>query len=659
MTPRVRLTAVLLFLLNALLNWRIALPGVTPYRGSIESGYAYMGRLFAANPDYLSWNPLQYGGIPMHYVYLPLLPYFDALWLWLFPSADATGVHRAVCAVAVFLVPSAVFLFVWQWTARFGAAVCSALAVTLLSPLYGLIETLALDVGILQVPWRIQVWIKYGEGPHSVGVLFLLAALILVRRAAERPGFPALLAAALSLAATVLTNWVAGLALAFAVVMLLLVHWGDERFRHRRVLMAGALGYLLAAFWLTPSFIAQMAHNWPQDAFGFHFQRMERLALSALGAGVAVIYLGFRKFPSQRYLCWLTLCTFGFGLPVSLFYRYGINPFPESRRYALEYELFLLLLIVEGIRQLRSAPRAWVRTAGTVAIYILLLQQTPHLTRYLSHFYGRWEPQPKEQTSEYRVAEALHSLHPQGRVFATGGPRFRLNSWFPIPQVGGVFETGLKTRLATDIYYQVRTDIGLTPGREAEESILLLRALAVEYVVTHGPRSAEFYRDYKNPAKFAGVLEKVWEQDDDQIYRVGPVRYAHLVHTREIPSESVRNDNRKPWYAYVNALVDPARPALALTWRDARHATVTGAMPRGMHVAFAIPWDPNFRAYVDGQPLALHANSTGLMTSAPLPADATSVELRFEPSVEERAAAAVSAITALLCVGVLFWKRTP
>jgi hypothetical protein len=657
--PRVRLTAALLFLLNALLNWRITLPGVTPYRGSIESGYAYMGRLFAANPDYLSWNPLQYGGIPLHYVYLPLLPYLDALLLWLFPSADASDLHRLLCAVGLFLVPSAVFLFVWHWTARFQAALFSALAVTFLSPLYALIDTIALDIGILQVPWRIQVFIKYGEGPHSVGVLFLIIALTLVRRAALHPGFPALLAAAVALAATVLTNWVAGLALAFAVSMLLLVHWGDESFRHRRVITAGLLGYLLAAFWLTPSFIAQMAHNWPQDAFGFQFQRLERLSLAALAAGVVAIHLLFRRFPSQRYLSWLLLCTFGFGLPVTLFYRYGINPFPESRRYALEFELFLLLFLVEGIRQLRASPRPWLRTAGAAVIYILLLQQTPHLPRYLSHFYNRWELQPKELTSEYRVAAALNSLQPHGRVFVTGGPRFRLNAWFPVPQVSGVFETGLKTRLFNDVYYQVRTDIGLTPGREAEESLLLLRALAVEYIVTHGPRSTEFYRDYKNPAKFDGLLEKVWERDDDHIYRLGPVRYAHLLHSNEIPAASVRNDNRQPWYPYVNALLNPARPQLAFSWRNARHAVVSGSMPSGMHVAFAIPWDPNFRAYANGQPIALFPNSTGLMTSAPLPTDATSLDLRFEPSTEERAAAALSAITALGCLVVLFWRRAP
>ena len=39
MNPRVWAAAVVVFLLNLAINWRILLPGVSPYRGSIERGY--------------------------------------------------------------------------------------------------------------------------------------------------------------------------------------------------------------------------------------------------------------------------------------------------------------------------------------------------------------------------------------------------------------------------------------------------------------------------------------------------------------------------------------------------------------------------------------------------------------------------------------------
>ena len=139
---------------------------------------------------------------------------------------------------------------------------------------------------------------------------------------------------------------------------------------------------------------------------------------------------------------------------------------------------------------------------------------------------------------------------------------------------------GLKTRVPLIIGYQVRTDLGLAKGREADESILMLRSLAVEYIVVHGPNSEEYYRDYKNPRKFEGMLEKVWEEKDDAIYRMGPVRYAHLVKKEEIPTITIQYGYQKPWYPYINAMLDPARPVLQFHWENARHARVDGTLPK-------------------------------------------------------------------------------
>lgn len=657
MSPRAWLAAISLFLLNAGLFWKIALPGVTPYRGSIERGYAYMGKIFAANPDYLSWNPIQYCGIPMHYVYLPLLPYLDALLLRLTPFDDPTYVHRAVCAIALFLGPAAIFMMVREWTGNGKLSYASALAVTLISPLYALIRVIDNDRGLMAIPWRMQVLIKYGEGPHSVGIVLLLLAVIAVLRAGRSRTRGSLIAAAALLAATVLTNWVAGLALAFCVLMLLAVHAKDADFSVKRVIAAGLIGYGFACFWLTPSFVAQMAYNWPQDAFGFQFQQTERLSMIAWVAALLAIRFALRWFPENKYLCWVLLCAFGFGYPVTIFYRFGINPFPESRRYALEYEIFLLLLAVELLRLLLKLRGTYTRIAVRLATLAMLLAITPHIKHHVSHGFEKWKLVPKEETPEYRVAAALNALQPQGRVFVSGGTRFKLNSWFSIPQTGGVFETGLKTRVALHVAYQVRSDLGYTPGNEANESVLMLRALGVEYVVIHGEGSEEYYRDFKNPDKFEGVLEKVWSEKGDTIYRITPFRYAHLVRKEEIPTITIMYGYFKPWIPYVGAMMDPARPALQFEWKNARHARLTGKFPAGMHVAFAIPWDPNWRAYQDGKPVAVRANSTGLMVSEALTAESDSLDLRFEPSFEEYGCAAISLLTLLGSLRYLVRKR--
>jgi hypothetical protein len=399
-----------------------------------------------------------------------------------------------------------------------------------------------------------------------------------------------------------------------------------------------------------------MARNWPKDAFGFQFEALERYSLLGWFASLLLIRLLFRRWPQYRYLCWLLLCAFGFGFLVSLFYRYGVNTIPESRRYALEYELFLLLLAVELIRLgWQSGPR-WRKLALAGAL-ALAYYETPNVTRFLAHRYDKWTPIAQEDSPEYHVASALDQLRPQGRVFATGGTRFRLNSWTLVPQIGGVFESGLRSRIPLDVAYQIRTDLGLPAGREAEISIQMLRALAVEYIVIHGRHSAEFYRDFKNPEKFDGVLEKVWEREGDSIYRIPGHRYAHLVLPGELPDIEPRYGHFMPWIAYVEAMRDPKRPALEFSWQSARSARIAGPVPENMHVAVSVTYDENWRAFQDGREIPVEPMVTGLTLLKPRPASYSRIEMRFAPSLQERLCAVVSALALACCLFLCIPRR--
>ena len=652
MTRLDQFIAALLLLLNVALNWRIFLPGVTPYRGSIERGYAYMANLVAHHPNPWAWNPMQYCGLPTHFVYLPLLPYWNSLWIRLIPGIDPTQVHRATCAFALCLGVASVYLFVRYFGAGRGAAFCASLAVTLISPLYLLIGAIEGDRGIMEIPWRIQILIKYGEGPHTVGLALVPLALIAVHRAATLRSFSSLWLAAIALATVVLTNWVAGLALTLLVFMLLATYSSVELFSFRRVLTAGVIGYLLAAFWLTPTFVWRMVTNWPKDAFGYEFQSLERYAVGGWLGGLLLIWLAFRfLFPRQRYLAFVLLATYCFGFLVTCFYRYGLNALPESRRYALEYELFLLLLVVEMFR-LAYGRRPWL--TGFVLL-VVLLAWTPRVSHFLSHRYAPWVMTPREQTAEFKVASALAALRPSGRLLLSGGTRFRFNSWFDLPQIGGVFETGLRNRLPVDIAYQVRTDLGSKPGEEATNSVLQMRALGIEYVVIHGPESQEYYRDVKFPNKFEGVLEKVWSEGDDRIYRLEPARYAHLVTPAELPVHPPVAGYLKVLEPYVNAQLDPARPTLQFAWQGASDAAISGAFPPGYQVAVAVSYDDGWQALQDGRPIPIKPNELGFFTLTPQPAAQSTLELHYRAPLETRLCAGLSALSWFGCL--LFWWR--
>ena len=204
-------------------------------------------------------------------------------------------------------------------------------------------------------------------------------------------------------------------------------------------------------------------------------------------------------------------------------------------------------------------------------------------------------------------------------MFASGGLRFRLNSWFPIAQVGGGFESGLRNRTPLELSYDVRTGDGTIPE---------LSALGVEYVVVHGPKSREHYRDFRNPRKFDGLLEAVWREEDDVIYRVP---FSSLAHADS--------------------------SALSVAWRGASELQVEGRIPEGAVVSLAVNYDPGWEASQGGRPIAIEQDRHGFMTLRVNPGEAARVDLRYRGTVEQRVMGGLSALCWVGSIAALALKR--
>ena len=657
---KLRLNLLLAFLITAFniaLNFRMFLPGVSPYRGSIEPGYVFMARFFSQHPNPWAWSPLQYCGLPAQFIYLPLLPYFTALWIWILPWLDPAQIYRVIVYLTACLSPAAVFLFVRTFTGTRPNAFGAAILVSILSPLYELIGAIDQDRGFMQIPWRLQVLVKYGEGPHTVGFVFLLASLCASWRAARRGDWASLLLAALMMALTVLTNWVAGLALAICTVLLITTMWGMEEFKPRRIIDAGVVGYGLSCFWLTPSFVYTMAFNWPQDAFGYKLQNAERLMFLGWLAGLALIRLLFVKFPKQRYYCFILSCLFAFGLMVSAFYAYNINTIPESRRYAIEFECFLILASVETVRVAVHSGKWWLRWPMLFTLLVTLLYLTPNTWKFLYNRWDKWQPSPKEQTVEYATAKRLNDTQHPGRVFVSGGTRFYLNSWFPEPQIGGVFETGLSNRMPVDMIYQIRTDILSRQGQEAENTIWQLRAMGVDYAVIHGPQSTEYYRDFKYPNKLDGVLRANPVANNDYLYELPYAPAALLVKDTELPTKPPRHGSMRLLEAYIKAMDDPGRPKLHLQWVDNNHFRVEGDFEEGYKLAVAVNYDAGWKAIQRSKTLPLGPNKIGFLTALPLAGPKGTVDFYYSAGWEPRFFALLSLVVWIAGIRRLWQDR--
>jgi hypothetical protein len=580
------LAALAIFVLNLWLTAPLFMPGEMPFRGSIEGGYAGMARFLSEHPNPWGWNPLWYCGQPTQFMYVPALPYFSAMWIRLLPHVSADFIYRFIVSSIACLGPVTMFLFALSFTGSRLWSLLGAVAYSLISPSYALFPAVEKDRGLVQLPWRIQVLAKYGEGPHNVALTLLPLTLLAVWRACTKHSYSKVLAAALLLAAIPLTNWVGALGLGISCALLLLAGWGEPEFRARRAIGAAALGYLLACFWLTPSFIRTIAFNWPTDSFAYHLGGKQVWLLGGVAAGALVIRLLFHWLAVPFYLRFVTLGAFVFGFIATVYYVWGLDTLPESRRYAIEFELFLAVAIVEVLRLAMRSANSTVRLCAMGSAGVMLLVGAPQLWTEATQGWRRWEPTPVESTVEYRLAQWIAEHPPEGRVFASGGLRFRLNSWFDIAQVGGPFETGLRNRVPVDLAYRIRAG--------SEDPVPMLEALGAEYVVVHGRRSREYYRDFLRPDRLRGRVPAVYHIEDDTIYR--------------LPMFNVK----------VNA-------------------------------------DPGWRATQDGRPVEITTDRLGFIQ---LPPSSTGrIELHYRGTTEQRLMGAVSGVAWILALGGWGWAK--
>jgi hypothetical protein len=297
------LLCLAILLLNVWLNAPLFQPGELPFRGSIEDGYVAMARFISQHPNPWGWNPLPYGGLPVQFTYVPALPYFAGLWMRLLPHAAPDTAYRVIVSLFACFGPVTLFLFALRFTGSRKWSLVAAVAYSVFSPSYGLFPAVEKDRGIVQLPWRIQVLAKYGEGPHITGLTLLPLAFLGLWRAVMKGTYRAMLAAAILLAAVPLTNWLAAFSLAICCTLLLLAACREPGFRIQRAIVAGALAYLLSSFWLTPSFVSTIRVNWPVDSFAYQLGRQQGWLLAGAVAGALLIWLVLRRLASSVYLC--------------------------------------------------------------------------------------------------------------------------------------------------------------------------------------------------------------------------------------------------------------------------------------------------------------------------------------------------------------------
>ena len=625
------------------------------FMGSIEAAYIAISRYMIENWTDLTWFPLWYGGIPFQNSYPPFLHAVVALASALFRISPAHA-HHIVTAVFYCLGPVALYALALRLTGSRWSSFWVGWIYSIISPCLFLMPLARMEMGDLFAPRRFQILTVYGEGPHITSLALLPTALLTLDLALSKRTSIWYVAAAASMAAVALTNWLGALALTIAILAYLLAR--SDRLGAWKTWVTtcglGALAYALACCWIPPSTIRDIGYN-ARSVGGDYQHAYETLPLFVAAGILAAALLKYvmhrLKIPFALQFSLLFALLMG-AIPLSVaWFKIAIVPQPE--RYQLEMDLALCLAAVFWLKAFaEKIPRRFqIFFAG--ALIVLSLFPARRDRRFARRIV---KPIDISKTIEYKTAKWFDTHVPDGRVMAPGSSSFWLNAFTDTPQLDGGFSQGMVNRNHDSATYQILSADG-AGDRAAEIDTVWLRAYGVQAIAVGGPNSREVYKPFQHPEVFAKAFPEAMRDGGDAIYWV-PGRSASLAHV--VARESLVRD--RPIHGldiaqtevYVESLNTPAN----FRWTTRHSAQIEAALRPDQVVSVQITYHPGWRAMANGKSCRLFGDGLGQIVIEPRSEGACKLELIYDGGLEMRAAKVVSAASWLGCIGwILFYRR--
>ena len=634
---RTTVTAVLLFALNCAMCWRFFKVEYNLHWGSIEGAYVGLARYIRLHWPDLEWFPQWYGGIPFQNTYPPLLHLIVAGvaaltgWSEAYSYHFTIGVFYALGAVTLYFLTRVVF-------ESERIAVVAAVIASVCSPSAWLMQSVFWDLG----GWpdrgysgarRMMALGVYGEGPQvsSMTLWYLAAALVILYL--RRPSRRMLAIAAIAVAAVPLTNWIG----AFTLAIALLAWWIAEPRRDsaRRLALAGALAYALAASWIPPETIrtVQLNSKYTGGVFEWTWRQGVAGAVLVLSA-FALAWLLRHTRAGWRFgavFLWFT------GALALIAEWAKLKIIPQAERYHLAMEI--------GIAMLAAAALVWIWDHSPRAIGGALLLVFAAAAGWQVHQYRLFARQilreePATQRVERTVALEMQRRYPGERVYYAGSTQFWSEAFGSNPQLRGGFDNGITNQ----VLWPVNFSLPYTKG-DGAITAEWFKAYNIRAVQVAGLNTREAYRNFQDPKKLDGVLKEVWREGDDVIYEVTPQRYAgaYLIQREDEatgPVNTTRLDNIARYLA--------ARRSLKASWTE-NAAVVDCVGPPGSVISLPVSYHPLWRAANGAHALATRSDALGqLLVDLPHGCLAPQVTVEYRSSLAWRTLSLVAALFALI-----------
>ncbi|HYO80485.1 MAG TPA: hypothetical protein VES20_03720 [Bryobacteraceae bacterium] len=610
--------ALLIFALAAALIWPLFKVKYLDIWGSIESTFIADARFLRDHWPHPNWQPNWYGGTRTDYVYPPALRYGTAALAKYVPRMLPVRAYHLYTAFFYCFGIAAVYALVRYGMRSRVFAALSAVAVALISPSYLFVRTIRDDTP-LWMPYRLNVLVRYGEGPHMTALAWIPFALLFTFRALEqwRPG--SLVLAGAGCAMVVSNNFygATALALLFPVLVWSVYITHQDKFVWLRALVIPCIAYGLTAFWLVPSYLQITLNNMRYvSAQGNLWSRWVLLA-----AVLAFVLLSDHLVRGRRDAAWLTfLCGSAglFALATLGNHYLDFRVIGEPSRLFPELDMLLLLLLAEVLRRIWSGAGGWPVLRRSVVAAVALAALVPSWNYLMRpHSIFRRDNFP-DRRPEYQLQDWMAKNMPGSRALPAGSVRFWYNVWNDLPQLGGGSEQGLLNPTVQPPQWQVYL------GPEPDLSILGLKITGVDAIIVNSRESREIYHDYVYPDKFRGRLPVVHDNGaGDVIYKVerrfpGLARVVDRARFESLP-EIPGNGELPQLQAWHDVLENGPEQRAHMEWLGTDAFRVRARVEGGQSIRIAESFDSNWRATSGGQPVSLRMDKTGFIVADPAP----------------------------------------
>jgi hypothetical protein len=648
---RTALCCLFLFGLNGVVCREFWSAGYVDQLGSVEGSFLALSHWVARHWGDLRWFPLWFSGMPMERVYGPGLPWTIAAIAGV-THLSVVQSYRLVTASLYCLGPVTLFWLYYRLTHSRGYALAVGVIYSLYSPVVLLSSLARLDLGSWFWPRRYQALVHYGEGPHIAALALLPLVVWSFHEAVGKGRRRFVPIAAVLFAAVIATNWTATVSLSMALAAYSISRFGG--IPRRRCIGAAAIGllaYLLVSPLVPPSLLSTVPGN-AAASDGTYFRLPQTAWLVILAALLATLHLLFEHCGVHRaFRCFLYLLLISGSVVLGKLW-FDTALLPQPHRFQLVMEMTFIPAFLFPIH---ARWRWWPRRTRMALLVLLALFCGFQFPQYRAYVARQTRPIRMESTIEYRAAQWLERNAPGDRVFAAGSIGLWVNDFADVPQMVGCCDQSVPSPAHRLAFYTIYT--GQNAGiHDAEDSLLWLKAYGAAIVGVPGASSPEFFKPFRNPHKFDGILPVLWREDDTTLYRV-PGRSTSLAHVIPRASEVRRLPlhglDLGPVRPYVAALDDAALPLAAMQWVNAHEARIQASLAPGQIVSVQVTYAPGWHATANGASVRLHGDALGLLIAEPL-CSSCDIDLIYDSPPEEHYTRVGQILAAAACIAIFF-----